>query len=62
LKNNVPVNTPLDSIKAQKLMEAESLSKAMTEIHAQVAQKATRDHKAAIKNQNSNKYARSPNV
>jgi hypothetical protein len=38
LKDNVPVNAPLDFIKAQKLMEAEKLSKAMTEIHAQVTQ------------------------
>jgi hypothetical protein len=33
LKDNVPVNAPLDFIKAQKLMEVEKLSKAMTEIH-----------------------------
>jgi hypothetical protein len=37
LKDNVPANAPLDFIKAQKLMEVEKLSKAMTEIHAQVA-------------------------
>jgi transposase InsO family protein len=37
LKDKVPVNAPLDFIKAQKLMEVEKLSKAMTEIHAQVA-------------------------
>jgi hypothetical protein len=43
LKDNVPVSAPLDFIKAQKLMEVEKLSKAMTEIHAQVAEKATRD-------------------
>jgi transposase InsO family protein len=30
LKDNVPVNAPLDFIKAQKLMEVEKLSKAMT--------------------------------
>jgi hypothetical protein len=48
LKDNVPVNAPLDFIKAQKLMEVEKLSKSMTEIHAQVAKKATRDRKAAI--------------
>jgi hypothetical protein len=41
LEDNVPVNAPLDFIKAQKLMEVEKLSKAMTEIHAQVAEKAT---------------------
>jgi hypothetical protein len=33
LKNNVPVNAPLDFIKAQKLMEVDKLSKAMMEIH-----------------------------
>jgi hypothetical protein len=43
LKDIVPVNAPLDFIKAQKLIEVEKLSKAMTEIHAQVAEKATRD-------------------
>jgi hypothetical protein len=48
LKDSVPVNAPLDFIKAQKLMEVEKLSKAMTEIHAQVAEKATRDRKASI--------------
>jgi hypothetical protein len=48
LKDNVPVNTPLDFIKAQKQIGVEKLSKAMTEIHAQVAEKATRDRKAAI--------------
>jgi uncharacterized protein YueI len=47
LKDNVPVNAPLDFIKAQIHMEVEKLSKAMTEIHAQVAEKATRDRKAA---------------
>jgi hypothetical protein len=46
LKDNVLVNAPLNFIKAQKLMEVEKLSKAMTEIHAQVAEKATRDRKA----------------
>jgi hypothetical protein len=40
LKDNVPVNAPLDFIKAQKLMEVEKMSKAITEIHAQVAEKA----------------------
>jgi hypothetical protein len=48
LKDNVPVNAPLDFIKAQKLMEVEKLSRAMTEIHAHVAGKATRDRKAAF--------------
>jgi hypothetical protein len=61
LKNNVPVNAPLVFIKAQKLMEVEKLSKAMTEIHAQVAEKATRDHKAAIRKHNDKKHVRSPN-
>jgi hypothetical protein len=51
LKDNLPVNAPLDLIKAQKLMEVEKLSNAMTEIHAQVAEKATRDRKAAIQKQ-----------
>jgi hypothetical protein len=61
LKDNVVVNTLLDFIKAQKLMEVEKLSKAMTEIHAQVADKATRDRKAAIQNHNDKTYVRSPN-
>jgi hypothetical protein len=39
LKDNVPFNAPLDFIKAQKLMEVERLSKALTEIQAQVAEK-----------------------
>jgi hypothetical protein len=61
LKDNVPVNAPLNFIKAQKLMEVEKLSKAMTEIHAQVAEKATRDRKAAIKKHNDKTHVRSPN-
>jgi hypothetical protein len=48
LKDNVPVNAPLDFIKAQKFIEFEKMSKAMDEIHGQVAEKATRDRKAAI--------------
>jgi hypothetical protein len=60
LKDNVPVNAPLDYIKAQKLMEVEKLSKAMTEIHAQVAEKATR-RKAAIQKHNDKTHVRSPN-
>jgi uncharacterized protein YueI len=48
LRGNVPVSASLDFIKAQKLMEVEKLSKAMTEIRALVAEKATRDRKAAI--------------
>jgi hypothetical protein len=39
LKDNVPASAPLDFIKAQKLTEVEKLSKAMTVIHAQVAEK-----------------------
>jgi hypothetical protein len=42
-------------------MEVEKLSKAMTEIHAQVAEKATRDHKAAIQKHNDKTHVRSPN-
>jgi hypothetical protein len=38
LTDSVPVNAPLDFIKAQKLMEVEKLSKTMTEIHARVAE------------------------
>jgi hypothetical protein len=48
LKDNVLVNAPLEFIKAQKLMEVEKLSKTMTKIHAQVAEKAMSDAKAAI--------------
>jgi hypothetical protein len=47
LRDNVPVNAPLDFIKAQNLVEVEKLSKAMTEIHAQEAEIATRDRKTA---------------
>jgi hypothetical protein len=61
LKDNVPVNTPLDFIKAQKLTEVEKLSKAMTEIHAQMAEKATRDRKDAIQKHNDKTHVRSPN-
>jgi Chromo (CHRromatin Organisation MOdifier) domain len=61
LKDNVPVNAPLYFIKAKKLMEVEKLSKAMTEIHAQVAKKATRDRKAAIQKHNVKTHVRSPN-
>jgi hypothetical protein len=61
LKDNVPVSAPLDFIKAQKLMKAEKVSKAMTEIHAQVAEKAMRDRKAAIKKHNDKMHVRSPN-
>jgi hypothetical protein len=61
LKDNVPVNAPLDFIKAQKLMEVEKLSKAMTEIHAQVAGKVMRDRKDAIQKHNDKTLVRSPN-
>jgi hypothetical protein len=61
LKDNVPVNAPLDFIKAQKLMEVEKLSKAMTEILALVAERDTRDRKAAIQKHNDKTHVRSPN-
>jgi hypothetical protein len=61
LKDNVPVKAPLDFIKAQKLMDIEKLSKAMMEIHAQVAEKATRDLKAAIQKHNDKTHVRSQN-
>jgi hypothetical protein len=62
LKDIVPVNAPMDFIKAQKLMKVEKLSKAMTEIHAQVAEKYTRDRKAAIQKCNDKTHVRSPNL
>jgi hypothetical protein len=52
LKDNAPFNAHLDFIKAQKLMEVEKLSKAMTEIHTQVAEEATCDRKAATQKHN----------
>jgi hypothetical protein len=61
LMDNVPVNATLDFIEAQKLMEVEKMSKAMTEIHAQVAEKATRDRKAAIQKHNDKTHVRSSN-
>jgi hypothetical protein len=61
LKDNVPVNEPLDFIKAQKVMELEKLSIAMTEIHAQVAKKYMRDLEANIKRHNDKTHVRSPN-
>jgi hypothetical protein len=61
LMDNVPVSVPLNFVKAQKLMEVEKLSKAMTEIHAQVAEKATHDRKAAIQKHNDKTHVRSPN-
>jgi hypothetical protein len=48
LTDNVPVNAPLDFIKAQKIMKVKKLSRDMTEIYAQVAEKATSDRQAAI--------------
>jgi hypothetical protein len=62
LKDNVPVNAPLDFIKAEKLMEVEKLSKAMTKIHAQVAERATRDRKAAIQKHNDKTHVRTSNL
>jgi hypothetical protein len=61
LKDNVPVNALLDFIKAQKLMDVEKLSKAITGIHAQVAEKAKVDHRAAIQQHNDKTHVRSPN-
>jgi hypothetical protein len=61
LKDNVPVNAPLDFINAQKLLEVERLSKALSEIHAQVAEKATRDRKASFQKHNEKTHVRSPN-
>jgi hypothetical protein len=61
LKENVPVNALLDLVKAQKLVEVEKLPKALTEIHAQVAEKASRDRKAAIQKPNDKTQVRSPN-
>jgi hypothetical protein len=58
LKDNVPVNAALNFIVAQKLMEVEYLSKAMTEIHAQVAEKATRDRKVATQEHNDKTHVR----
>jgi hypothetical protein len=62
LKYNVPVNAPLDFIKGQKLIEVEKLSNSMTEIHAQVTEKATRDRKAAIQKHNDKMHVRSPKL
>jgi hypothetical protein len=42
-------------------MKVETLSRAMTEIHAQVAEKATRDRKSAIQKHNNKTHVRSPN-
>jgi hypothetical protein len=59
LKDNVPVNAPLDFIKAQKLMEVEKLSKAMTEIHT-CGREGSRDRKAVIRKHNDKTHVRSP--
>jgi hypothetical protein len=61
LKDNVPVSAPLIFIKAQKLMEVENMSKPITEVHAQVAEKTTRDRKAAIQKHNDKTHVLSPN-
>jgi hypothetical protein len=61
LKDNVPVNAPLYFIKAQKLVEVAKMSKVMTEIHAQVAEKATRDRKAANQDHNDKTHVCTPN-
>jgi hypothetical protein len=61
LKDNVPVSAPLDFIKAQKLMKVEKLSRAMTEIHTQVAERSTRNRKAGIQKHNDKTHVRSPN-
>jgi hypothetical protein len=61
LKDNMPVNAPLDFIKVQRLVKAEKMSKAMTEIRAQVAEKSTRDRKAAIQKHNDKTHVQSPN-
>jgi Chromo (CHRromatin Organisation MOdifier) domain len=62
LQDKVSVNAPLGFIKAQKLMEVEKLSEAMTEIDAQVAEKATRDREAAVQKHNDKTHVRSPNL
>jgi hypothetical protein len=61
MKDNVPVNAALDFIKAQKLMGVEKLSKAMAEVHAQVAEIAARDRKGVIQTHADKTHVRSPN-
>jgi hypothetical protein len=61
LKDNVPVKAHLDFVKAQTLIEVERLSKAMTEIQAQVAERATCNRKAAIQKHNDKTHVWSPN-
>jgi hypothetical protein len=58
LRDNVPVNAPLDFIKTQKLTEIEKLSKDMSEIHKQVVVKTTRDRKADIQKHNDKTHVR----
>jgi hypothetical protein len=62
LKGNVPINAPLDFIKAQKLMEVEKMSKTMTDIYALVGEKAMRDRKATIQMHNVMTHVRSPTL
>jgi hypothetical protein len=57
----VPVNAPLDFIKA-KLLEVEKMSNTMAEINAQVAEKSTRDCRAAIQKHNDKTHVRSPDI
>jgi hypothetical protein len=61
LKNNVPVNTPLNFIKAKKLVEVGKLSNSMTKIHEKVAEEVTRDRKAAIQKRNDKTHVQSSN-
>jgi hypothetical protein len=61
LKDNMPVNVPPDFIKAQNLMKVETMSKVMTEIHTQMAEKDTRDRKSAMQKHNDKTHVRSPN-
>jgi hypothetical protein len=62
LKDNVPVNEYANLIQAQKLVEFEKISKAMTEIHAQVVEKAKRDRKAATQKHSDKTHVLSPNL
>jgi hypothetical protein len=61
LKDNVSINAPHNYIKVQKLIEFEEPSKALAEIHAQMAEKSSRDRKAAIQKHNEKTHVRSPN-
>jgi hypothetical protein len=62
LKDIVPINMPLGFVKAQKLMDIEKLSKTMTEIYAQVAEKVTHDRKADIQKYNDKTHVRAPDL